>query len=724
MEKNEPDLAIREADTMDGKLNSDKLLNDNDQRTNFKKFTRNEWNKIETGFDNPITLTVLEIMNKLGSDNESVNLSRNTINCCGDEIYLMVRPYFVEIGLIPEMIPINVTISKETISQNKHNKKHNPGKLTKDEIKRNNTIRNIEEATNNLIKTFSFKHSNSAFGFREKYAELRFVTLIYCAVFFMKNDVKNMSHLYELILGIEKTLKNVKEIPNLSKIAYEDLSLCCKNLKNHVNFSYGTMFDKFPRLCIMTTYDNVFHSMAIKPYESQKKLMDNIKKHKAGLFLYNAMISTGKTTMSIALSKYVETLRTLQKASGERPSIQLIFACSVEPVRLQVCKMAYNQKIPFGIAISDNNIVKITNNFSCKNDDNRILIVADVEATIGLLSQSQDYVLFVDEPTVGADQINHPVTRAIAKIMLLAPKLTILSSGTLPNENEMGPIIDYFKKKHSDKSDVPVPIISICSKEALIGCEIINFDGSTIAPHNNCCSRDELKKIIDSLKTRSFIDRMYTAPLLYKLRQKMIDNGIKDIVNLEDFFHNVENLSQSNIQKLAIQLLEKLSEQDTDELVQKICVPLGKIIIDNTNVQTGSTSREETEDDIIWEPRKLADKFEDIDYDLNKILTTQAYKYLGNCLIAVNDPIKFAFEQSLNLFQKFPESAAKLVGNYKSALDRFNQALQKLDTIKNETKRSQQKQNIRKEQFALAEFSRLPSSEYLFAFEILRESHD
>ena len=77
--------------------------------------------------------------------------------------------------------------------------------------------------------------------------------------------------------------------------------------------------------------------------------------------------------------------------------------------------------------------VRIINNFSCKNDDNRILIVADFDATIELLNKNQDYILFVDEPTVGADQPNHPVTKAVAKIIALAPKTTILCSATLPD---------------------------------------------------------------------------------------------------------------------------------------------------------------------------------------------------------------------------------------------------------------------------------------------------
>ena len=36
---------------------------------------------------------------------------------------------------------------------------------------------------------------------------------------------------------------------------------------------------------------------------------------------------------------------------------------------------------------------------------------------------------------------------------------------------------------------------------------------------------DELRIIVKNLKKKPFIDRLYTAPVVYKLRQRMLDNG-------------------------------------------------------------------------------------------------------------------------------------------------------------------------------------------------------
>jgi hypothetical protein len=80
--------------------------------------------------------------------------------------------------------------------------------------------------------------------------------------------------------------------------------------------------------------------------------------------------------------------------------------------------------------------------------------------------------------------------------MSLSPKITILCSATLPDAEEINPIILDFKNRHPSAN----PVISVCSKESLIGCEIINFDGSTILPHNDCKTVKELTIIIENLK--------------------------------------------------------------------------------------------------------------------------------------------------------------------------------------------------------------------------------
>jgi len=643
--------------------------NNNQDRTRFKRFTKSEWNKIEKKYNDPIMDTVLDTMSQLG--NNTLNFDSNSrLKICNDEIYLKIRPILVDFGLLHHNIPVPIT----TVPKNKKK----PQKMNKNEIIMKNTMENITRALSDTLKTFSFSKLNCSYGFNSQYAVIKIITFMYCAKFLLDSKCVNMAKCYELIMGIKKTIHNISKIEGLSKIIHDDLSEYCDKLIAYSGFTYGEMFKEYPKLCLMTIYDTVFPDMSIKPYESQKKLMEEIESGDGGLYLYKAMIGSGKTTFCIALAEYVNKIRIINHGSNKKGTsvesdLQLIFTCSIEPVRHQVCRMAYNQEIPFGITEREHDVVKIINNYSC-NDKKRLLIVADLDSTIDLLKKSQNYILFLDEPTVGADQKNNPMTKSVAKIIALAPKKTILCSATLPELDEIVPIVDHYKSRFPTAN-----IKSICSKESLIGCEIINFDGSIVAPHNHCKSCGELKKIVDNLVQKPFIDRLYTAPIVYKLREKMTMMNIPNLIDLESFFSDVQMLSQSNIQKAGISLLEALLSTGSDELVEQICAPL-----EEDNLQ-----HNDSEDNIVWEDVEDSKNA----YNLDHIFTSEAHKYLGCCLVTVKDPIQFAYEKSRLLLENC-DSASKLIARYKNIKEKFLSCIQKLENIKNEDERSKKEQEI------------------------------
>lgn len=644
--------------------------------TQFDRFGREQWNKIEKYYEDALTKTVLKLMCDLGAEGVfHKDTMQKNLKFMNDESYLMIRDTLVSEKLVPA---ITIEKIKPVKDAKKKNKKANPNKLSKDEIIKKNTMEMINKNLNETLATFIKDRFNGSFGFRSPYAEIRMITLIYGVNYLLNSQKKfSMAQCYELILGIKKIINNFATFSDISKMALNDLKYAYEQLIKYSSFRYSTMFDKYPRLCLTTAYDTIFPDISIKPHQSQQLLMNEIKKREAGLYLYNAAIGSGKTTTSVALGSYVKSIR-------GHTGLQLIFTCSVEPVREQVARMAYNQDIPFGIAVVDNGSVRIINNYKCKKDEERIIIIADIDATIALLGKSQNYILFVDEPTVGADQENHPVTKAIAKVIALAPKVTILCSATLPAPEEMPEIITYFKEKHS-KSDV----ISVYSKESLIGCEMINFDGSSLCPHDNCQSCDELKIIVENLKKKSFIDRFYTAPIVYRLNERLKSNGL-DGIDLENYFDQANKLSQTSIQSVAITMLEQLIATNNDILVKKICVPFGKVIIEEeteNNKETVDKKSQDEQDDtgFMWATDETTEPVqEQLDkYNFEEIFTKQAHRYLGGCLVVVTNPMEFAYKYSRELFQNC-EPASKIISQYKTLLDRFNLSLKKMDNMKND----------------------------------------
>lgn len=689
-------------------------------QSQFKKLSKLQWNKIEKSYDDPITKAVLDTMQKLGGDTENTIEITSNVKVCGNDVYISNRKLLFDQGLIDADTYIIPNSDNKTTGKKKKNK-NKKIKLSKEDMITNNTIKHVSKNIEEVIKTFSYKKYNVSYGFHSPYAEIRLITFLYAIKFWTETKPINLPHCYELVLGIRKTLNNINMLKNISSQSIIDLTRMYNKFSKYCNFTYATMFEKFPRLCLMTAYDTVFTNMSIKPYTSQKDLMNKIKEgiKTGGLYCYKAMIGTGKTTFAIALSEFTNRQRVIEKANGNKSKLQLLFACSVEPVRHQVCRMAYNQQIPFGIGVLEQNgSVRVINNFSCKNDENRILIVADLETSIELLKKDQDYILFIDEPTVGADQENHPITRAVAKILSFAPKTTILCSATLPESEEIIQIISDFKIRHQDSNDVT----SVCSKESLIGCELINFDGSTILPHNNCKTTEELKVIIENLKSKPFIDRLYTAPVIYKLQQRLLEFNIKNVLNLETYFSDVDTLSQTNIQRAAIILLETVLATNNNSLIEKVCVPFGKIVVDEKE-ETNDDCTQESQNDsgFMWEQEEKIDS--DLNnevkpYNLNNIFTSEAYKYLGGCLVTVNDPYNFAFEKSKYLRENC-ELASKIIDKYLALIEKFNQSLQKLDFIKNDddrTKKQQELQNNFKPEFTFPSYFRINTSAHLKKF--------
>jgi hypothetical protein len=289
-------------------------------------------------------------------------------------------------------------------------------------------------------------------------------------------------------------------------------------LKKKVDFSYKTLCTEYPKFILTTKYDKVFPKISINPYESQKKLVNTTKEHDEALILYIAMIGSGKTSSSLALSEYVRKLQanesalkpgksnpnkskrynnrgklqarekkdptagTVQQVKDKKP-IQLLFVCSVEPVRLQVCRIAYTNEVPFGIGVIDKGNVRVINNYNCAKGKDPILVVSDIDSAIELLKVDQNYILFLDEPTVGADVPNHSITNKVAELLEYAPAKTILCSATLPFKHEIPEIVSKFQERHTNAE-----VHTIHSMESIIGCEIKSFSGKNITPHNNCNS--------------------------------------------------------------------------------------------------------------------------------------------------------------------------------------------------------------------------------------------
>ena len=555
------------------------------------KFNASQWNRIEKRAEGSDRL-VFEAQKRLGSLNPSVfedTGKRLTISSCGEETYLKhLRPHLVELGLLP-VIQVEQIKKKKKGGKGKNKKKKG---MTAAEIRTMNKVKIVLAEVESVIGVYRNQKENlgeeeyvtrtkreiqteSAKAFRSRYVETRLVGLMMTANNLMSLEKKDPEAGYELINGSKKAMLSAKYYEKVAPTVLADLQLKIQELTEHFEYTPRQMIHAYPRLFISTDYDWIFPATAVQPYKSQRELMQIMKdNHRDGALIFlKAMIGSGKTTTVAALGQFTHDLRIesqRSKKSGlkmkgpDYSNLQMLFICSVEPVRHQVGYISYNCEFKFGIATIHKSNLRITNHFSTKND-NRYVVISDLVAGLQILKNAHkkgtlnDWLVFLDEPTVGADQKDHPVTQHVSQLLELAPKMMILSSATMPLPDTIPQVIDMYHNNHPDGK-----IAQVISTETKIGCEIIDHNGNTLAPHTDVTTIQDLILAVEQIHTDPFLGRLYTPPMMYSLYQKMIDLGIEDLVDPDVHFDQPDNQNQNQVQKFALQLLNSLIDTGDD----------------------------------------------------------------------------------------------------------------------------------------------------------------
>jgi len=707
---------------------------------------------IPVGFEN--LPNVENNVNRENNSNEMINEISESV--CAKLVEKGIKHNANNVSNTVTRIAANYGINKVTIKNTIKKKQSKQGKnknikksKTAEQIIMDNTLATVQKLIDELIIKMNMRNPSLTFGFRSTYAEIRLITLL----FYINNYLKNISEplAYDLIIGITMILNGLREKQKKYKLVKQDLiyhevlssfnladlkdphylmnknkysdysmfnnisnTLCSdlnemnEILKKNSKFKFEKVFSSYPKLCISTSFDIVFQSINIKPYASQEELITKLRTLIYGLYMYRTSVGSGKTSNSLAVASLVQTIRNSHsnKVGNPLQTLQLLFACSVEPVRIEAGRLMYNSKIPFAIAVTEidkeegTTKVKIINSWMCRKDPCPVVIIADLEATYHLLKEKKNvelsrnprnYILYLDEPTVGADQDNHPITEIVMKILTCMPKTTILSSATLPEIKELPQVANLYSQMYPEYA---ANIFDIYSKDSMIGCQIITPDGNNFVPHFGCKTKEELLTIIKFLKEEPFIDRLLCAPIIYDLTVAMKAEHITDVIDLELYFTTCQNLCQTEIQKVGIKLLELLATCSND-IIEKICsrnVNLSTLHVNYNDEVIDNKSEHDSDNDFWDNSDSESDSDNDKDnskenkttkFDISNLLTTEASNYIGPCLVATNKPYELAYNISKNLLTKCP-SAATLIHEYCDAIKKYDDEINKLNRVKNE----------------------------------------
>jgi hypothetical protein len=549
---------------------------------------------------------------------------------------------------------------------------------------------------------------------------------MYCAWMILKckpdiySRPRKLEEVYEVIIGIQKFIKSVTgykgkslinslETIDFSNLLLIDLQRWLDKLTEKYPIDGYKLYTIAPKLLFFCKFDDARPGRGITPRTSQKEVMKYIQDNPNGhLIIYKAMVNSGKTTFAgSALPSYVKKYRLAHNNS----KLQALFCCCVENVCFDVASVAYANNIKFGFANIENNSVKIINSYLCSKDDDRILIIAGLDASLKLLMDDKkrmdderqkypdkvptsNYILFHDEVTADSDYLESDVLLKNMQVLRYCPDKTILSSATLPDVEQLTEFTQNYINRFPQFKD---NIHTVVSNEIHSACDMYSYEGTNIIPHFGCKTIDELKKAYYVINKIPFLGRLYTPLVVKKMWDEM--QGINNLPDIKVVFSDTNNMKPDSVRKVAMQMLECLINTNSDELVNKLC----HISFDLPKNTKEKKQKEADEDDITWindDEEVEEEEYNPTKIRLDKLADKDAHKIAGGItLITSSNPLEFAlntFGPYLEMLEKQGyDSVKKILQSYEKELDAYNEQIKRLEErVKSEDVRSQKIQQL------------------------------
>jgi len=627
------------------------------ENNSYHKLNQDEWLKIEVEIPENEKI-IAKVMKELGESKKGI-LDAGQLRCIGEDLYnSVIKEILIYYKFLKDDQEGNTKTSKTKEKKGKikpgtHTKQ---AKANKNEKKEDTIIaqmtpiveKRLKEQMDHLIKIYSDNVPNNNFITfsieNEDIIEIKLVILIFISkrlnkVFEERHALMNEG--YEYVIGVSNMISLLENMEFTSVLSREGtvikspvsssliklLKTKLDSIKTKLDFKISDVFEKYPEFILSTKYSKYLGLNIVKPYDNQKDIIQTLKddfNHLVpSLILYKSAIGTGKTTTALALAYLVNTFKTIN------PEVSLIYACSIEVVRHYIGRIAYNSDVKFAIAAMHEGKLRVVNSWKNKNENFPELIISDYYTTKQLLKTNKNYILLLDEPTVGANDINSPITKLISEIFEIAPKHVILSSATLPNEDELVSYIDFFKMKYHKAQ-----IKTITSSDSFVGCQIFDYNFKNFMPYNHCKTIKDLKLCLNFCRQNSLLMRTFNGLSLLQLSKTIKEMDIKDTRFKDDLiehtFKDVSKINHNNVVKIFWKYLELIIAYGKDEVVEKLC---------NVNFD-------------------FEEKNTKLQY--NKLGTELSYHFLNGCLIATDHPEEFLYDNFKELYENVDEVDRKV----------------------------------------------------------------
>lgn len=521
-----------------------------------RKLTRDEWNSIEK----PVSTQEKQILKLIKDGFHNVNISMNYSTTSFINHLKVNHSDIMDLFIFVHYLQNDITNIIKHININYKEKKEGKQKLNKtDKLRIANTDKNIKvyketifefiliDILEKMVQEFNKKYNK----WLEYYYTLH--TLITYNIQGLNNNFKET--IQYILNFFEKNYVDVKEMLYRGQDIIE---------KNKYLLKYAD----------------------IQLHEHQKKIFTTVKQtSNPQLILYIAPTGTGKTLTPIGLAE----------------GYKVIFVCAARHVGLALAKSAISsgRKVAFAFGCNDAEDIRLhyyavteyTKNYKSGGIgkvDNTIgdkveIIISDIKSYIPAMyymlafNDASNIITYWDEPTITMDYDEHEFHSIIQTNWTknVIPKV-VLSSATLPQEDEILPTIQDFRSRFDNAE-----IISIISHDCKKTIPLINKNGYVEMPHylhNDYSQILECVKHCKKYKTLlRYIDLQGCIQFIKFVNENYKDSITNERYYVEEQIPTIKQINMFNIKTYYLDLLAHINKENWSMIYNKLLENRNKI---------------------------------------------------------------------------------------------------------------------------------------------------
>ena len=312
-------------------------------------------------------------------------------------------------------------------------------------------------------------------------------------------------------------------------------------------------------------------------YDHQKQIFHLFKQklNEKMLVLYTSATGSGKTITPIGLSE------------GHR----IIYICAARHIGLQLAKSAISigKYVAFAFGCESVNDIRLHNSSAVEytknkksgsigkidnSDGSKVeIMICDISSYLIsmyymlLFNKESDLIMYWDEPTISLDVEFHPLHKIIIKTWN-DNKISkvVLSSATLPKQNEIIDTLDGFRDKFDGST-----IHEISSFECNKSVSLLNSCGKTVLPHVLFPSYIDIDKSVQHCLINRSLLRYFDLSGVIAFIEDIDDIYIKEEYKVTQYFTDINDITLYNIKLYYLKVLQHIEPLQWNEIYEKTC---------------------------------------------------------------------------------------------------------------------------------------------------------